>query len=195
MKSALFIDIGAHVGEAFKHFSGIYSTADYDYNLYEPNPDCYGVLCQELGSNPDVTIVNKAVFIHEGFAPFYGNSETATAQVHAEDGFSVGCSLIKDHNSLHYAASPLRTVQCVDICRVLEDARRVYKTIVVKMDVEGAEYAILQRVKDNGMMTGIVHKWYIEFHTQYSDSADMKNLHAQVYAMLSNDGVNFVDWH
>ncbi len=188
----VFVDIGAHVGEAFRHFSRIYMPDEYDFVLFEPNPDCYRVLCTQLGTR--ARLINKAVYTYDGFAPFYGNADAATDHVHAEDGFSVGCSLRKDHNDLHYVATQLRQVECVDILKVLEGLSKEYDEIVVKMDVEGAEYEILQRVKDSGLMN-LVQKWYIEFHAQYTNSAELLDQHKQVHAMLVADRVNFEEWH
>ena len=53
-------------------------------------------------------------------------------------------------------------IQCVDICEVINSLHD-YQKIILKLDVEGAEYEILEKLLESGLMSR-VSKLYAEWH-------------------------------
>lgn len=55
------------------------------------------------------------------------------------------------------------TVRCINFSRWMQDNLRSSDYVILKLDIEGAEYDVLQRMLDDGSIS-IVKKLYIEFH-------------------------------
>lgn len=65
---------------------------------------------------------------------------------------------------------PVITTPCVDLARVISELSGQYEEIVLKLDVEGAEYDILERLLETGEIDRI-SKLYCEFHGQKMELA------------------------
>lgn len=195
MPKNLFIDCGAHLGEAYEHFSQVYPPAEYDYVLFEPNPNCFAKLQERYGSQGHMTLRNNAVYTHDNETSFFSDASRYTENVSEDDGFSVGCSIIQEHNNKHYEPAAVERVQCVDAVRLLSDVSDKYRDIVLKLDVEGSEYDILERLIAAGSMPRI-KKLIVEFHSQYSSSADMRAREERLVEQLrAMSGLDLQIWH
>jgi FkbM family methyltransferase len=197
-RNGIFIDCGAHVGEAYEHFSKVYP--DHDYVMYEPNPHCHKVLVERYGNTngniPMLTIHNCAVFTHNGPMQLYANPGLFSTEVSESDGFSDGCSLLKEHNSLHYTASEVCTVQCVDISDVISKVvASGYSDVILRLDVEGSEYDILEKLYTTNQIA-LIKKLIVEFHAQYSSCPRMKAREQAIIARLNMSPFIEVEvWH
>lgn len=190
----LFIDGGAHLGEAFEHFSKIFSPINTDYVLYEPNIDCYQKLVDKYKSMGHITIINKAIYVHNNTQSLYVDPNKFTTNVHENDGFSVGCSLLREHNDKHYASQPQYTVQCQDIIDIINDARTKYNNIILKLDVEGSEYDILEKCIEHDVLKHVSYL-VVEFHSQYTTSNTIKEREETITKYLKDNNINHMIWH
>lgn len=81
------------------------------------------------------------------------------------------------------------TTNCVDIARIINQ----YKpkdNIVVKIDVEGAEYELLQDfIKKDAMK--LIDYMVVEFHTYVSPFKTPEDL---FISLIKNQGINFINW-
>lgn len=195
MSKHLFVDCGAHLGEAYEHFSQIYPPAEYDYILFEPNPHCFAKLQERYGDTGHMTLRRNAVYTHDNETSFFSDASRYTENVSEDDGFSVGCSIIQEHNNKHYVAAAVETVQCVDAVRLLREVSDQYQDIVLKLDVEGSEYDILERLIAAGSISRI-KKLIVEFHSQYSASEDMRAREVRLVEQLrAMKDLDLQIWH
>ena len=159
----LFIDCGSNVGQGFRFFSQHYSPDRYDYILIEPNPNCLPHL-KKLGLVGDahIEILAKAASTEDGRAKLFGPPADQRDPTH--EGFSI----VADHNTALYQAEEFEEglVETISLSNLIASKHAIYDVIVMKMDVEGAEYDILQDMIAKGAhrKLGAI---YVEFHSQY----------------------------
>lgn len=138
------IDVGAFNGDSALHFI---SYPDIDsIDAYDPVSG-FTELWQAITKRyPTITFHNKAVFTHTGDITFYQRPDDAP----------LGSTVMeaKIQNSESYA----KKVECVDILVAIPD-----KPFCLKLDAEGAEYDILERLIESGKHE-LVDRLYIEWH-------------------------------
>lgn len=85
----------------------------------------------------------------------------------------------------NYEKGNIRTVECIKI----DDLLKPHRNIVMRMDIEGAEYAVLRRMIDKGMLRKLLYL-EVEFH-----SVKMNNRYrddeASIIKAIRAAGVNF----
>jgi FkbM family methyltransferase len=163
---ALFLDCGSNIGQGFEFFRKFYPLEHFDFILFEPNPYCFKILEQKYSNfHPKgVMLINAAVGTKEGQIDFYGLDDT-------EGGiYSVGGSILPEHNSRIYLTprSSSLKVNSINFNDFLRDliGKKKYSTIVLKLDIEGGEYEILDSLQDKHLLT-LFESIYVEFHSQY----------------------------
>lgn len=144
-KPIAFVDCGGHDGRSVRKFLESGTPYDKIYS-FEPNPafaECYDELPVEFSSS--------VVWIHDGFVDFYLGT----------DGHMQGSSVYGHKSTGELSACPIR-ILCIDLSRWIERLNRTH-SIILKMDVEGAEYPILRKMlKDNTL--SCVSSLLVEFH-------------------------------
>jgi FkbM family methyltransferase len=158
----LFIDCGSNLGQGLAHFRKHFPAELYDYILVEPNPHCAGRLREMAESSSDhIEIVEAAASSREGRAKFYGLAEDGRGQT------SDGGSIVRDHASAWYTVDEENAleVRTFSLSQLIQ-ARGSYSAIIVKMDIEGAEYEVLEHLLETGAHRSL-NGLYVEFHSQY----------------------------
>lgn len=140
-KPNVFVDAGASDGGTIRRFRELYPDASqYEIHAFEPNP-----IWPEI---PNVQFHRKAVWIGDGLVDLYcGEPESATLM------------RTKTTGNIDYQ-NPL-TIPAIDFGRWL--CRFDRRSVVLKMDIEGAEYAVLDRM----ILTGAIHtvrELHIDWH-------------------------------
>ena len=161
----LFLDCGSNIGQGFKFFSRYFKNDKFDYELFEPNPNCLPFLKKIKDSLPACNIVihDKAIGVSNETLKFYGLTESKGG-----GNLSQGGSILSDHNSKMYVADSENAiyVQSIDFCEFIKVKLEDYKLVVIKMDIEGGEYPLLDRmIKENIFLN--IHSIFCEFHSQY----------------------------
>ena len=142
----IFIDTGAYNGDSIEIFLRDVSDAkEYEIFAFEPNPQCW----------PDerlkaCTLIKKAVWIKDGWVDFYIDNEN-------------GSTILKDKvtGDIDYE-NPIK-VACVDLSKWIKKNFDKDDRIILKMDIEGAEYQILYKMlKDK--TTEYLNELWVEFH-------------------------------
>jgi len=166
-RRGIFLDCGSNVGQGFQFFSQYFPADYFDYELFEPNPFCQEHLQSLRTAHPSysMNIHQKAISTNDQALKFYGLSEP--------DGFgplSQGGSTLKSHSSMYYQAdeSSALIVEGLDFVAFLQEVLSRYSVVVIKMDIEGAEYEVLEKLLDTGSLAR-VHSLFVEFHSQYMD--------------------------
>jgi FkbM family methyltransferase len=182
-KPGLFIDCGSNLGQGFSYFAKFYKPSKYDYILVEPNPACIPTLsavAARLDPSNRAMILNKAAACENGTALFYGLSPQEGGPL------SEGASTVPNHNTRHYtpsksAAVKVTTFSLADF--IITQSLR-YPVIVLKLDVEGAEYQILRHLIATNAVRLLSHL-YVEFHAEDVASPLREQLLAQQADILS----------
>jgi len=165
----LFVDLGANLGQGYSWFSNHFNGDNVDFELFEPNPNCL----KELSKLPDVKkgkvkVHGVGVGVKAGSFKFYGLHESEGGK------YSEGGSTVKTHASAWYAASADSTIdiEVIEFAKYLKEKSENYKIIIVKMDIEGAEVELLEKMIEDHSIE-LINYLYVEFHSQYQEKKDL----------------------
>ena len=188
----LFIDCGSNLGQGYTYFSQYFKPSLYDAILIEPNPNCMVELKEKFKSLHGIEFLEAAVWINTDELDFFGlveNDKGATSD---------GGSIIKDHNSKMYEADTENSikVKALSLAKLIEKKQGQYDQIIIKMDIESSEYAVLEDLIKTKTAT-YVDFMFIEFHHQYFKDQEEKyyNLQKSLIKNLKKIGVKVALWH
>lgn len=116
---------------------------------FEPNKEATKNMKSILSDNSDYELIEKAVGIHDGDLTFYVSDNNTT----------IG-SVLRDHVAYH--ANPIEVkVPCVSLNSFISE-RGIKKIGLIKMDIEGAEYEIIENLDKE--IFDMTESFLIEFH-------------------------------
>lgn len=160
------IDGGARIGEAFDIL--INKRRDLDdatILLYECNPKHIQTLEKITETDKrDIRVFQNALWNKNEFRSFY----------FSEDQWGdLGCTLKSEKKEKLDREHPIN-VMCVDINDIIDYINKD-KYIILKLDIEGAEYEVLERLIETGNIERI-NELYVEFYDSFfnKDSTELK---------------------
>ena len=146
----LFIDCGGYDGCSAVKF--MLQNPQFDSITFEPNP----ALWPHYADVP-TTLIKKAAYTHGGTVTFTIDETDA-------DGSSlVESQKIDWHGKVANEECPKIEVGCVDIAELVLKAATQYQKIVLKLDIEGAEYDVLEKLLQEDLVKHLTII-YAEFH-------------------------------
>ena len=149
----IFIDLGANTGEVSAKFAQ--ETPEAAIFCVEPNRELIAHLVDaSFGVGRPFTILCAAAWTHDGMVDFFQSGASAASTV-------VAGKVEPSHwPAIDYTRST--AVPCFDLSQWLSDNFRGCD-ITLKMDVEGAEYALLERMMQDRTL-GLVGRLLCEWH-------------------------------
>lgn len=179
----IFIDCGAYNGDSIEGFKnwGKISYPDKDnWQLYafEPNPNFKEYWQNQTHEN--LTYSDMAVWIEDTELDFAVDQSKTP----------LGSTLMKTKKNV-WDISPKHKVQAFDFSNWLKQFKDDF--VVVKMDIEGAEFKVLNKMMADGT-DKIPYVLLVEFHPnkvrEYT-TTDKNN----IIRKLQKRGVNIKEWH
>jgi FkbM family methyltransferase len=149
----VYIDLGAYDGDSLDYFLNRNDlptcTCDFDIYAFEPNPylDTYWKA---------ITKSNKKI-IYSPKAAYIDNEEREFTVDLSENAF--GSTLMQSKRN--WGVGEIVSVQCFDFSEWMKQFADDY--VVVKMDIEGAEFPILEKMIGDGT-DRIIDELLCEFH-------------------------------
>lgn len=173
----LFIDCGGYDGCSALQF--LIEHPHFDCVSFEPNPE----LWRHYEDLP-TQLIRKAAYVYNGDILF-------TIDPVDFDGSSIieGKRIDWDQK-VENRDCPSITVPCIDISEYIRQASRHYDRIVLKLDVEGAEYDILEKMIADETI-GLIETLHCEFHLGKMDVSPER--HDQIIAAVGAQ-VTIHDW-
>lgn len=167
----IFIDCGGHVGESIKLFK---KSKEYtkDFIIYSFEPVSY--LSKKYRGDENIIFLDRALWIYDGEIDFYLAEQS--------DGNSLFKSketgnLDKDH--------PIK-VKCIDFSKWIQNVFDKSDYIILKMDIEGAEFKVLNKMIEDRSIE-YINKIYIEWH--FSIDFQDKNMHREIIDKLKFNNI------
>jgi FkbM family methyltransferase len=157
----IFIDGGAHKGEAVEVLlDKREDLKDCEVHFFEPNPDLIEYLENMSEASPyNITVHHAALWDEEGEIDFFESIarwNTLASTVVPEMNEIWGLKLDRDN------PQKVPTVSLSDFLEQFDQE----DYIVVKLDVEGSEYAIVQDLFDTGAINKI-DELFLEWHDHF----------------------------
>ena len=174
-----FIDCGAHCGESILTAKQRFG---YDVNVisFEPVPGLAKQLQEIHQDNPTIHIQNSAVWINDDVKKF-----------HLSEEYTDGSSLLNNLNNLrddHYLEIP-----CFDLSTWIADTFSEEDYIILKLDIEGAEYQVLNKIIEDGNI-GLINELWGEWHDMKITDTHTQQLAQKVYNFLDKENIEFKEW-
>ena len=148
----VFVDGGAHMGESVRLFMDRFPDSnEYEIYSFEANDDLMDHLrsvVEPLGAN----VINKALWKEDGDIDFY-------------KGFHLSSSVMKDKTWGQLDTENPVKVNSIDLAKWVVGNFSVKDYIILKLDIEGAEYDVLEHMFETGAIE-YINELYIEFHSK-----------------------------
>lgn len=190
----VFLDCGTHFGQGLSQIIDAYRmNSSWHIETYEANPVTYN----EHKNNRKFDFVqykNLAVYDRDGKINF--NIETPPN----EGDTGMGSSLI-DLSLWNPWGGTLRPnfkitkeIDCFDFSSYLKNNFSSDDFIVCKMDIEGAEYAVLEKILQD-KNEKYIKKLYVEFHSRFFTNSDEMLVKEQhIRNAFENIGILIENW-
>ena len=178
----LFIDCGAHCGESILEAKRRFGN-DINIISFEANPNLALPLQHHFEDDSKVTIENKAVWIeNKPLTDFY-----------LSVNWSDGSSIYKEKKSGGVSDNISVSIPSINLAEFIKEKKSTYDYIILKLDVEGAEYEIFNHLIDEGIMP-LVNEFHGEFHPGKIDKPGLKDLEQKIYSYFNNNQIPFYNW-
>jgi len=146
----IFIDAGANDGcSVLKFRTQVDTNCEYHIYSFEVDPD----FKYNFNDIPNLTFINKAVWIEDGKKEFYRDF----------DKNRYSGTLIKKKRSGDLNKDNPLIVDTIDFSNWVRTTLSKDDFIILKMDIEGAEYYVIPKMMDDGTFDYINELW-IEWH-------------------------------
>lgn len=148
----VMIDGGAHRGETIQNFKAHSISEEHRWEIYafECNPE----LWDGLRKDSDITLMPQAMWTEATTLEFFATDETTMGSVYEEAG-----------KERHLQKKKIQ-VTAIDFGQWLAGKFRPEDWVILKLDIEGAEYPILDQMLKDGSIDS-VDMLFIEFHNQW----------------------------
>jgi FkbM family methyltransferase len=167
-RAPFIIDCGANIGTASLFFKSVYP--DAEILAFEPDPETYRTLTWNLRENSlaGVTAVNKAVGDAGAAVPFYSDPGAPG---------DLRMSLVPQRKS-----GAVQYIECVRLSGYVDR-----EVDFLKIDVEGAEHAVLKDLSDAGRLP-LIRSMIIEYHHNIPGH---RNSLVEILSILEHGGFHF----
>jgi len=194
-KKNLFIDLGTNKGQGFNYFKKFFKLDKFDYLLIEPNPNLKNDIEELIKKNNirnNIIFINKAAYVENTKKKFFGTVEAGRGKI------SEGASIINEHNSKIYNSDYDNGlwVETFDIVQKIKNLKE-YDNIIIKMDIEGAEYDVLEKLILNKNEIKNLKHMFIEFHSRFMSKINknkFKNREKKIKEELAKLNLGFTTW-
>lgn len=171
-----FVDCGFNAGVVLAKFRN--QLPNFKFYGYEPQPDLFASVCQKF---PDLKLKHAALSVDDGTAKLFV-AKNLTYDIRG------GSTILADH---HDPASHTETIDvpCLNFSREIDDIRREHDFIAVKMDVEGAEYDILEHLLSRPGKP--IDFLIIEFHPKLTTP----ERHSDTVSCINERSIPVINWY
>ena len=165
----IFVDCGFNAGEMLERF--VKALPDFRFYGFEVNYQYFAESAAELQKrHPNILNLNfSAVSDHDGTASFHiAGQKRGILRAEAT-------TILPDFHEREFIQEWPYEVPAIDFSRWLKEMTALHTDadgskpfVAVKMDIEGAEYSVLEELLHDGTIT-LVSELMVEFHTQQFD--------------------------
>ena len=150
-----FIDCGSHKGQAIERFrrSKRYSKGCKIY-AFEPIEE----FAVSYKDDKGVIYIPKAVWTYDGEVPFFMDR-------HEQKGLRQGSTIVRSKRSGTLDKDRPVTMPCINFSSWLSANFRKSDHVIVKMNIEGAEYEVLNKMLRSGSIK-LLDELFVSFHNK-----------------------------
>ena len=169
----LFVDCGTNLGQGLNYFNDklkLFNNPEFDIYTFEPNPHI-PLNCM-FNDVKNLKKINKAIWINKEQIKFIckGKKDEKLRKKYNEERFQGGGSQIectKKNDILEHIETDYVSVEALDFSIFLKNNYNKYSKIIVKMDIEGAEFQVIEHLIKNDTLK-LITELYIETHGRFN---------------------------
>ena len=172
-----FIDCGANDGCSVEMFRNVFDrNCKYKVISFEGNPS----FKDSFKEYKNHELINKCVWVNDGKIRLYIDRQKNKS----------GSSVIKEKKT-YIDKNYYIDVECIDLSKWIIKNMTKDDYVILKLDIEGAEYKILEKmIKDNTF--DLIDVLYIEWHgTKIGMTKDEHNIH---FNRIKKLGIEMLHW-
>jgi FkbM family methyltransferase len=194
----IFIDGGAHRGESITAFCDYYSDSEeYEIFSFEPSQSQMVKSCikesisQNIKRAKEITFFNKALWTKDCGKIFYDRAIFDQSQSESSTLIPTMVTITDpETNETKIIGAPL-TVDCIDLGSWIKENFNKEDHIILKIDIEGAEYDILHKMATDGSIE-YVNKLFCEIHGSKCGKTYYETL--KLISVMWNKGHKIYQW-
>ncbi len=196
----IFLDGGTHYGQGMQQFIQMYNiTPEWEIHTFEANPVTYKHFLEKnpnLLQSFNISHYNKALSNKNGMTII--NQETPPN----EDNSGMGSSIIPLDKwnpwggSLRENFKTTSEIECINLSAFILNNFSKEDFIVVKLDIEGSEYDVLESLIETGTIF-YINDLFVEFHSSFfENSKEIVVKEERIKSFISNHTqVKLTEWH
>ena len=172
----VFLDCGGHKATSVKMFHKYYPNAkQYEVHSFEANPHLH-----KFFKGEKTKLHKKAVWTHNGEVKFWIGRNALNQSATVIEGKTTG----------NFRKKPI-TVSCINFSQWIYDNFKQDDYIVLKLDIEGAEYDVLEQMIEEDSIS-YINALYIDWH--YTKIPIDKSRHFTLLEALKDRDIKPLDW-
>lgn len=192
----IFIDLGTHFGQGLSHFIRLFKIdSSWMVFSFEANPIVFNAFIKKDIFLKNIIFYNKAAFTYDGSIVI--NVETPPNE--GETGMGSSVIDLKEWNpwngKLRESFKTNYSVECIDFSNFIKMLHNTDTNIFVKMDIEGSEFCILEKMIEEKTIFLIKEIW-IEFHDSFFvDKESYIKRKENIILFLNENKIKYNEWH
>lgn len=195
----IFLDCGTHYGQGLEEISGIHKM-DNSWEIYtwEANPHAHRIFKNKNNTGLNITSYQSAVSTFDGSITL--NIETLPntnyrTSVTGQATTVVDLDLVHKNTPYGNTLSSQMEVSCIDFSAWVSKKCTQEDLVIVKLDIEGSEYAILEKMIEDETIK-LVSEFYIEWHPGlFLDNKSYLSRQISIEKKLKEYNVKLNEWH
>jgi len=182
----VFLDLGANTGQSVDYFRRIYEstyrldesvidrleTNEFEIHCFEANPNLYHKFAKK-----NVILHKCAVWIEDGEIDFSVRSSLGSTLYESKTTGGSGTTI---------------TVESIDISKFIKDNFDIEDHLIVKMDIEGAEFKVIDKLAKDGTLE-YIDKINVEYHAGKVPEFGLEDVN-RCRDLLEDSGVDIIEW-
>jgi len=165
-KRMICIDAGAHVGQSIDRLREKFKGKNITIYSFEPHPRCF----LEAKTRADATtfVENKAVWVRDELIDFYCDTlDLYSHRIHPGEGSTMfETRTMTQALPNQFDSCGKITADAFDFSQWIKNTFEKEDFIHLKMDIEGAEYQVLEKMIEDGTME-YINELDVEFHWNF----------------------------
>ncbi len=190
----VLIDLGTHYGEGLRQLARqIPLDPTWEIHTFEPNPACQSER-KLAGFHLPINFHQAAAWVHDGEAEFVQEEPRISRSGSPSDGGPQAdgwASCLCGIRTLGPGLSKRTKVTTIDLAAYLKTFDPVAE-ITVKMDIEGAEFAVLRHLIKSQTISRI-RRLFIEWHDRFA-TGETPESRVALQRAIESHGVEVVMW-
>lgn len=193
MSKNILVDCGGNLGQGFKELQKLFGINEkWDVVIFEPNTNCLPKLRHNLRAFNYIKIINKAVDTNNDTAKLYIPNDSEVSQGATIKEGILNKAVERDLGGYGNNFN----VECICLSEYISDIDEDYN-IYLKLDVEGAEYAILEHMINQNTLSRVSYL-FVEFHNRFVDEDKRKEYDTRrenILSYIRGTCIKFTEWH